>query len=314
MAKFVARRMIYLIPTLVGISLIIFVLMRVVPGDVAAIMLGDYANPRDVRELNETLGLDKPVIVQYMDWMWGLVRGNPGVSLYNGKPVLDELLRAVPVSLELAILGVLFSIALGMPLGLISAVKHDTGADQLSRLVSVLGISIPNFWLAILMLTFLALWFNWNPPVYYKSLFDSPIENLQQMLIPMVTLGMFQMALVARMTRSSLLEVLRQDYIRTARSKGLSEQMVIYRHALKNALIPVVTVVGLNFGVLLGGIVVIEQITGVPGVGRLTLHAIDRRDFAQIQINVLFFGAVYAFSNLVVDIIYGYLDPRIRQS
>ena len=314
MAKFVARRLIYLIPTLVGISLIIFVLMRVVPGDVAAIMLGDYANPRDVRELNETLGLDKPVIVQYMDWMWGLLRGNPGVSLYNGKPVLDELLRAVPVSLELAILGVLFSIALGMPLGLISAVKHDTGADQLSRLVSVLGISIPNFWLAILMLTFLALWFNWNPPVYYKSLFESPIENLQQMLIPMVTLGMFQMALVARMTRSSLLEVLRQDYIRTARSKGLSEQMVIYRHALKNALIPVVTVVGLNFGVLLGGIVVIEQITGVPGVGRLTLHAIDRRDFAQIQINVLFFGAVYAFSNLVVDIIYGYLDPRIRQS
>ena len=314
MAKFVARRMIYLIPTLIGISLIIFVLMRVVPGDVAAIMLGDYANPRDVRELNETLGLDKPVIVQYMDWMWGLLRGNPGVSLYNGKPVLDELLRAVPVSLELAILGVLFSIALGMPLGLISAVKHDTGADQLSRLVSVLGISIPNFWLAILMLTFLALWFNWNPPVYYKSLFESPLENLQQMLIPMVTLGMFQMALVARMTRSSLLEVLRQDYIRTARSKGLSEQMVIYRHALKNALIPVVTVVGLNFGVLLGGIVVIEQITGVPGVGRLTLHAIDRRDFAQIQINVLFFGAVYAFSNLVVDIIYGYLDPRIRQS
>ena len=314
MAKFVARRLIYLIPTLIGISLIIFVLMRVVPGDVAAIMLGDYANPRDVRELNETLGLDKPVIVQYMDWMWGLLRGNPGVSLYNGKPVLDELLRAVPVSLELAILGVLFSIALGMPLGLISAVKHDTGADQLSRLVAVLGISIPNFWLAILMLTFLALWFNWNPPVYYKSLFESPLENLQQMLIPMVTLGMFQMALVARMTRSSLLEVLRQDYIRTARSKGLSEQMVIYRHALKNALIPVVTVVGLNFGVLLGGIVVIEQITGVPGVGRLTLHAIDRRDFAQIQINVLFFGAVYAFSNLVVDIIYGYLDPRIRQS
>ncbi len=313
MAKFVARRMIYLIPTLVGISLIIFVLMRVVPGDVAAIMLGDYANPRDVKELTETLGLDKPVIVQYVDWMWGLVRGNPGVSLYNGKPVLDELLRAVPVSFELAILGVVFSIIVGMPLGLISAVKHDTGADQLSRLVSVLGISIPNFWLAILMLTFLALWFNWNPPVYYKSLFDSPLENLQQMLIPMVTLGMFQMALVARMTRSSLLEVLRQDYIRTARSKGLSEQMVIYRHALKNALIPVVTVVGLNFGVLLGGIVVIEQITGVPGVGRLTLHAIDRRDFAQIQINVLFFGAVYAFSNLAVDIIYGYLDPRIRQ-
>ncbi len=313
MAKFVARRMIYLIPTLIGISLIIFVLMRVVPGDVAAIMLGDYANPRDVRELNETLGLDKPVIVQYVDWMWGLIRGNPGVSLYNGKPVLDELLRAVPVSLELAILGVVFSIIVGMPLGLISAVKHDTGADQLSRLVSVLGISIPNFWLAILMLTFLALWFNWNPPVYYKSLFDSPLENLQQMLIPMITLGMFQMALVARMTRSSLLEVLRQDYIRTARSKGLSEQMVIYRHALKNALIPVVTVVGLNFGVLLGGIVVIEQITGVPGVGRLTLHAIDRRDFAQIQINVLFFGAVYAFSNLAVDIIYGYLDPRIRQ-
>ena len=314
MAKFVARRLIYLIPTLIGISLIIFVLMRIIPGDVAAIMLGDYANPRDVRELTETLGLDKPIIVQYMDWMFGLLQGNPGVSIYNGKPVLDELLRAIPVSAELAVLGVLFSIALGMPLGLLSAVKHDTGADQVSRLVSVLGISIPNFWLAILMLTFLALWFNWNPPVYYRSFFESPVENLQQMLIPMITLGLFQMALVARMTRSSLLEVLRQDYIRTARSKGLSEQMVITRHALKNAMIPVVTIVGLNFGVLLGGIVVIEQITGVPGVGRLTLQAIDRRDFAQIQINVLFFGAVYAFSNLAVDIIYGYLDPRIRQA
>ena len=314
MARFVARRLVYLIPTLIGISMIIFVLMRVIPGDVAAIMLGDYANPRDVREVTESLGLDKPVVVQYGEWMFGLLQGNPGVSLYNGKSVLAELLRAIPVSAELAVLGVLFSLALGMPLGLLSAVKHDSGADQVSRLVSVLGISVPNFWLAILMLTFLSVWFNWNPPVYYRSFLESPLANLQQMLIPTITLGMFQMALVSRMTRSSLLEVLRQDYIRTARAKGLGERMVIYRHALKNALIPVVTIVGLNFGVLLGGIVVIEQITGLPGVGRLTLHAIDRRDFAQIQVNVLFFGVVYALSNLVVDMTYGFLDPRIRQS
>ena len=207
MARFVARRLVYLIPTLIGISMIIFVLMRVIPGDVAAIMLGDYANPRDVREVTESLGLDKPVVVQYGEWMFGLLQGNPGVSLYNGKPVLAGLLRAIPVSAELAVLGVLFSLALGMPLGLLSAVKHDSGADQVSRLVSVLGISVPNFWLAILMLTFLSVWFNWNPPVYYRSFLESPLANLQQMLIPTITLGMFQMALVSRMTRSSLLEV-----------------------------------------------------------------------------------------------------------
>ena len=314
MVKFVSRRLIYLVPTLIGVSLIIFILMRVIPGDVAAIMLGDYANPRDVREVTEALGLDKPVVVQYGEWVAGLLRGNPGVSIYNGKPVADELLRAIPVSAELAVLGVLFSVIVGMPLGLISAVKHDSAIDHASRLVSVLGISIPNFWLAILMLTFLSVWFNWNPPVYYRSFLDSPLANLQQMIIPTITLGMFQMALVARMTRSSLLEVLRHDYIRTARAKGLGEWAVISRHALKNAMIPVVTIVGLNFGVLLGGIVVIEQITGVPGVGRLTLQAIDRRDFAQIQLNVLFFGAIYAFSNLAVDLVYGFLDPRISQA
>ena len=164
------------------------------------------------------------------------------------------------------------------------------------------------------MLTFLAILFEWNPPVYYQSLIKSPVDNLQQMLIPAITLGTFQMALVSRMTRSSMLEVLRQDYIRTARAKGLAERMVVYRHAMKNAMIPVVTVVGLNFGILLGGIVVIEQITGVPGVGRLTLQAINQRDLAQIQINVLFFGTVFAFSNLMVDMMYGFLDPRIRQS
>jgi peptide/nickel transport system permease protein len=277
-------------------------------------MLGDYANPKDAAELTAKLGLDKPIIVQYGEWMLGVLRGRAGVSLYHGNSVTGELWAAIPVSAELAVLGVLLSLIIGLPLGLISAVKHDSISDQVSRVVSVLGISIPNFWLAILMLTFLAILFEWNPPVYYRSLIESPVDNLQQMLIPAITLGTFQMALVSRMTRSSMLEVLRQDYIRTARAKGLRERMVIYRHAMKNAMIPVVTVVGLNFGILLGGIVVIEQITGVPGVGRLTLQAINQRDLAQIQINVLFFGVVFAFTNLMVDMIYGFLDPRIRQS
>ena len=310
---FVSRRLVYLVPTLIGVSIIIFVLLRVIPGDVAAIMLGDYANPKDAAELTAKLGLDKPIIVQYGEWIVGVLQGKAGVSLYHGNSVAGELWKAIPVSAELAVLGVLLSLIIGLPLGLISAIKHDSIIDQVSRLVSVLGISIPNFWLAILMLTFLAI-FEWNPPVYYQSLIKSPVDNLQQMLIPAITLGSFQMALVSRMTRSSMLEVLRQDYIRTARAKGLAERMVIYRHAMKNAMIPVVTVVGLNFGILLGGIVIIEQITGVPGVGRLTLQAINQRDLAQIQINVLFFGAVFAFSNLMVDMMYGFLDPRIRQS
>lgn len=314
MTLFVTRRLLYLVPTLIGVSVIIFVLLRVIPGDVAAIMLGDYANPKDAAELTAKLGLDKPIIVQYGEWMLGVLRGRAGVSLYHGNSVTGELWAAIPVSAELAVLGVLLSLIIGLPLGLISAVKHDSISDQVSRVVSVLGISIPNFWLAILMLTFLAILFEWNPPVYYRSLIESPVDNLQQMLIPAITLGTFQMALVSRMTRSSMLEVLRQDYIRTARAKGLRERMVIYRHAMKNAMIPVVTVVGLNFGILLGGIVVIEQITGVPGVGRLTLQAINQRDLAQIQINVLFFGVVFAFTNLMVDMIYGFLDPRIRQS
>jgi len=277
-------------------------------------MLGDYANPKDAAELTAKLGLDKPIIVQYWEWMLGVLQGRAGVSLYHGNSVAGELWEAIPVSAELAVLGVLLSLIVGLPLGLISAINHDSISDQVCRVVSVLGISIPNFWLAILMLTFLAILFEWNPPVYYQSLIESPVDNLQQMLIPAITLGTFQMALVSRMTRSSMLEVLRQDYIRTARAKGLRERMVIYRHAMKNAMIPVVTVVGLNFGILLGGIVVIEQITGVPGVGRLTLQAINQRDLAQIQINVLFFGVVFAFTNLLVDMIYGFLDPRIRQS
>lgn len=313
MLSFVIRRLLYVIPTLAGISILIFVLMRVLPGDVAGIMLGDFANPKDVREVTATLGLDKPIYTQYWDWMSGIVRGDPGDSFYSGQPVAKELWRAIPVSAELAVLGVLLSLVLGIPLGLISALRHDSASDQVSRVISVLGISIPNFWLAILLLTFLAIWFDWNPPVYYQSLFQSPLDNLQQMLIPTIALGAFQMALVARMTRSSMLEILRQDYIRTAHAKGLPGRTVVTRHAMKNAMIPVVTIVGLNFGVLLGGIVVIEQIAGIPGVGRLTLQAIDRRDFAQIQLNVLFFGVVYALSNLAVDIIYGFLDPRIRQ-
>ena len=314
MTLFVTRRLLYLVPTLIGVSVIIFVLLRVIPGDVAAIMLGDYANPKDAAELTAKLGLDKPIIVQYWEWMLGVLQGRAGVSLYHGNSVAGELWEAIPVSAELAVLGVLLSLIVGLPLGLISAINHDSISDQVCRVVSVLGISIPNFWLAILMLTFLAILFEWNPPVYYQSLIESPVDNLQQMLIPAITLGTFQMALVSRMTRSSMLEVLRQDYIRTARAKGLRERMVIYRHAMKNAMIPVVTVVGLNFGILLGGIVVIEQITGVPGVGRLTLQAINQRDLAQIQINVLFFGVVFAFTNLMVDMIYGFLDPRIRQS
>ena len=314
MTLFATRRLLYLVPTLIGVSVIIFVLLRVIPGDVAAIMLGDYANPKDAAELTAKLGLDKPIIVQYWEWMLGVLQGRAGVSLYHGNSVAGELWEAIPVSAELAVLGVLLSLIVGLPLGLISAINHDSISDQVCRVVSVLGISIPNFWLAILMLTFLAILFEWNPPVYYQSLIESPVDNLQQMLIPAITLGTFQMALVSRMTRSSMLEVLRQDYIRTARAKGLRERMVIYRHAMKNAMIPVVTVVGLNFGILLGGIVVIEQITGVPGVGRLTLQAINQRDLAQIQINVLFFGVVFAFTNLLVDMIYGFLDPRIRQS
>ena len=314
MAMFIGRRLLFLVPTLIGVSIIIFILLRVVPGDVAAIMLGDYANPKDVAEVTAKLGLDKPMVVQYAKWMGGVLKGNPGVSFYDGQPVIGELWRTIPVSAELAVLGVFLSILVGLPLGLISAIKHDSIPDQVSRVVSVLGISIPNFWMAILMLTFLAIWFEWNPPVYYESLIENPVNNLQQMLIPAITLGAFQMALVSRMTRSSMLEVLRQDYIRTARAKGLGERLVIYRHAMKNAMIPVITVVGLNFGILLGGIVTIEQITGVPGVGRLTLQAINQRDFAQIQINVLFFGVVFAFSNLAVDMMYGFLDPRIRQS
>ena len=314
MTLFATRRLLYLVPTLIGVSVIIFVLLRVIPGDVAAIMLGDYANPKDAAELTAKLGLAKPIIVQYWEWMLGVLQGRAGVSLYHGNSVAGELWEAIPVSAELAVLGVLLSLIVGLPLGLISAIKLDSISDQVCRVVSVLGISIPNFWLAIMMLTFLAILFEWNPPVYYQSLIESPVDNLQQMLIPAITLGTFQMALVSRMTRSSMLEVLRQDYIRTARAKGLRERMVIYRHAMKNAMIPVVTVVGLNFGILLGGIVVIEQITGVPGVGRLTLQAINQRDLAQIQINVLFFGVVFAFTNLLVDMIYGFLDPRIRQS
>ena len=277
-------------------------------------MLGESGNvsAKDLALIRHQLGLDRPYYEQYLTWMAGLLRGDMGNSLWTGNPVRDELFRRVPVTLELALLGLPLAILIAIPIGIISATRQDTVSDYVGRLFAIAGLSLPDFWLATLVVVFLAIWFHWLPPRGYISPLESPWDNFQQFFLPAMILGFRLSAVTMRMTRSTMLEVLRQDYIRTAWSKGLRERVVIYRHAVKNAMIPVITLLGRQFSVLLGGTVIIETVFGIPGVGSLTLDAINQRDYTQVQGNVMFLAAIMVLMNLLVDISYGWFDPRIR--
>lgn len=314
MGGYILKRMVLALPVLFGITVVVFLLVRLIPGDVIDAMLGTEASLRpEVREqLRKTLGLDRPLHVQYVTWLADIVRGDLGRSLRTGQPIVENLSGKLPITLELALLSIVMSLIIAIPLGVISALRRNSSSDFVVRLLGTAGLSLPNFWLATMLILIASRYFRWGAALIYVSPFEDPIENLKQMLLPSLALALGLTAVVMRMTRSSLLEVLSQDYIRTARAKGLLERGVLYRHALRNALLPIVTIVGIQTGHLLGGAVIIEQIFGLPGLGWFLLNAIYQRDYPAVQAGVLILAIIFVLTNLVVDLLYAILDPRIK--
>jgi peptide/nickel transport system permease protein len=317
MRDYIIRRLLLLPIIMIGVSFLTFAVFNfMIPGNVCHLRLGFGATDDTVKACEEQHGLDDPWYEQYGRWLVGIPQGDFGTSLSEGEvAVKEELKHRLPVTLELMFLTLTFALILGIPPGVLSAVRPNTPSDWISRLLSVFFLSIPSFYLGIIILTFAAIWFGWTPPQYsqsYVSFFDDPLTNLEEFLLPSFVLSVGIAAVIMRLTRSAMLEVLRNDYIRTAWSKGLRERTVVWRHALKNAMIPVVTVIGLQIGALIGGAVLIESVFGLNGIGRYVLEAIIRRDFFIVQTMVLMFAFVYVVTNLFVDIAYAWLDPRIH--
>lgn len=314
MTDYLFRRL-WLFPlNFVMVTILVFVLIRLMPGDVLLVKAGEgmFAGQRELDDLRRQMGFDKPIFVQYAEFMAGVVRGDLGTSFWTNRPVIDMILERLPVTLELAILAISVAVTIAIPVGIISAIKQDTVLDYLLRGVAIAGISIPGFWLGTLVIAFPAIWWGFLPPIRFTPLLTDPGRNISQFVLPALVLGTLLSTTTMRMTRSMMLEVLRQDYVRTARSKGLRERAVILRHALKNALLPVWTVIGLRIAFLIGGTVIIESIFALPGMGTLLLDAIRARDWPVIQgINIVFTAWVLII-NLVVDVGYGWIDPRIR--
>lgn len=312
MGRYILRRLALAVPVLILASLMVFTIIRLIPGDVVTMRLGESGETPEAAEMRRVMGLDRPIWAQYFIWLGNVVRGDLGLSLWTGKPVTDEVLLALPITAELALLAIIIALAVGIPSGLLSAVTRESPADYAVRLVSVAGLAIPPFWLGTMFLMLPAVLAGWAPSSRYISPAEDLAENLKQFILPALALGYYYAAFSMRMVRSQTLEVLRQDYVRVARAKGLSEPQVVVRHVLKNALIPTITLAGAQLGVLVGGVVIIEQIFSLPGLGRLTLWAISVRDYPQLQANVLLTSAFVIVINLVVDIVYAWLDPRIR--
>ena len=315
MRAYIIRRLLLMIPTLFLASLIIFFLARLIPGNVIDEMLAtqqvsNYELSKE--QLTHELGLDVPIYIQYGHWISGLFHGDLGDSLWARRPVTEFIFPKFPVSFELGIIGTIVGLLISLPIGVYSAVRQDTIGDYISRGMAIAGIAIPGFWLGTMVMVFPSIWWGWSPPMQYISFFENPSQNLQMFIVPGVILGIGLAGVTMRMTRTMMLEVLRQDYIRTAWSKGLRERVVVFRHALKNGLIPVVTIIGLQLPVLIGGAVVLEQIFNLPGVGRLMVQVIGLRDYPIIQgINLVLATAVLLI-NLGVDLTYSYLDPRVH--
>jgi peptide/nickel transport system permease protein len=300
--------------TLAGLTVLIFLMLRLIPGTVVEQMIGAdaIASPAMVAQLKAFFGLDQPWYLQYGRWIGRLVQGDLGTSWRTGKPVVGLIFERLPVTLELTMLAVVFALALGMPAGVLSAVRRNGALDNITRVGTLLGLSVPVFWQGTMLILFFSLYLRWMPPVVWVDFFTDPRRNLTIMLLPALCLGTAAAANIARTTRACMLDVLRSEYIRTASAKGLARGAVILKHALRNALIPVVTVAGLQMGILLGGTVVVEEVFTLPGVGRLVLWSIYQRDYPLTQSTILFIAVMFMSLNLMVDLVYGYLDPRIR--
>ena len=311
MKQYTIRRILQLIPVLLGISILIFAVMKMIPGDVISGILGVEATPELRAQLAAKYGLDRPYIVQYLDWIGGVLRGDFGESIRTAEPILPQILTRFQVTAELTILAAVISWFVAIPLGILAAVKRNSMADRLIRVFALLGVSVPGFALSILLILFLSLAFGYFSPLGYVGFFEDPLRNLQIMSLPASILGISISGSVMRMTRSSVLEVLRQDFVRTVRAKGASERVAIFKHVLRSALIPIVTLVGMQIGSLLGGAVIVEQIFSLPGLGQMTLTGINQRDYPVVQGCVLFIAFVYVLVNVVTDLLYAYIDPRI---
>jgi len=317
MQRYILRRLLLMIPTLIGVSFVVFLIVRAVPGDVVDLIAGDFgaADPATKEALRKEFGLEGNIVAQYVRWLGDIVQFDLGKSLISGRTVTSELQSRLPVTFQLGLMAIFFSLLIAVPIGIISAVRQDTWADYIGRSFAIGLLAAPGFWIAILLISMAGRYFTWGvPPATYVEFTDDPIANLKLMFMPALILGGGLSGSVMRFTRSTMLETLRQDYIRTAWSKGLQERVIIVRHAMRNALIPVVTVVGLQLPILVGGTVIIESVYAIPGMGRYYIAAIDSKDYPVIQgINIIV-AIVVVFSNLGVDLLYSVIDPRIRYS
>jgi len=317
MQVYLAKRILLFLPTMLLVTVLVFLLLRIIPGDPAIILLEGETGEQQyteekLTELRAELGTDRSIPAQYVSWLWGLVRLDFGESIQYGDPVWEDIRKKFPVTFELTVLALLMSFAVAIPLGVLAALNQDGPVDYGSRVITIIGIALPNFWVAIMVLYVLSTYFDWIPPLAYANFQDDPWTNLQQMFFPALALAASHTAFIARVTRSATLEVFREDYIRTARAKGLSEMVVIGRHALKNALLPVITVLAYEFGRLMGGTIIIERLFGIPGLGTLLIGSIDTRDYPIVQGIVLVITVLVLTLNVVTDLVYAWLNPRIR--
>jgi peptide/nickel transport system permease protein len=315
MRGYLARRIGQLALTLFGVSILIFMLVRLLPGDVVDATSGEPGGDPAAREaLREALGLNDPLPIQYFSWIGGFFTGDPGESLRSGEPLMTLLSRSLPITLEIVVLGVIIALVIGVPLGILSAVKPNSVTDYAGRLFGMIGISLPGFWLATLVVLFTSSVFGWVPSTTFISPFEDPVANLQQMILPAACVSVYMMALVMRMLRATMLEVLGEDYVRTARAKGVSSRGVVLGHALRNALLPVITITAFEVGVMLAGTALIEVVFGMPGLGNLLVQGIFNRDYTVVQTVTLLLAATFVTMNLLADLLYAVVDPRVKLS
>ena len=314
MQGYLVRRALLVLPTIWGVSVVIFLAIRLLPGDAVAQTAGEFgaSTPEQRRQLEEAYALDGNIVGQYLNWAGASLRGDFGTSIFSGRPVSDDLATRMPATAELGLFALIFSVSLALPVGIISAVRQNTPIDLLARGLAIGLLAIPSFWMGLLLLTYSFVFFGWVPPLEFKQLWDDPLANFATIWLPSLVLGASLSGGAMRFTRSAMLDILRQDYVRTARAKGLSSRLVVVRHAVRNAIIPVVTVIGLQIPILVGGTVVIEQVFSLPGMGSYLIDAIQRRDYPVVQAIVLLSGTTVVLSTLLIDCLYPILDPRIR--
>lgn len=315
MLRYIFNRLLLMIPTLLGVAVLVFIMLRMMPGDIVELKLlaeGGSVSPETLAVERVRLGLDKSLWLQFVDWMVGLFTLDFGISMWTGRPVIDEISDRLGLSMQVAIMATILATVIAIPLGTISAIYKDTWIDQLIRVFAIAGLAVPSFWLGMIIILTLLLNFDWIPPLTYLPIYEDPWHNLSQLIWPALAVGYRYSAVATRMTRSTIIEVMQEDYIRTARAKGVFERLVVARHAMRNAMLPVITVIGLEFAFLIGGLVVTEQVFNLNGIGKLFVETVTRGDFTMVQALVMLIAALFILINFAVDLLYAALDPRVR--